>query len=566
MSAQDRPVPDTMERRERALLLALLAATLGGRLWIALADFRNLIAFDILNDDAFYYFKIAENLVHGRGFTFDGATPTNSFHPLQLLLVVTATVLGAGSRLAPLYITGALMSVLAVLSGWLIYRFLAQRGSVRAGLAALALWAVSPYFIAYSINGLETQLALAAAVALLHVYLRDFTAATPASTRQSALLGALCGVALLARSDLALLVVVLLADQLWRRRRFGMLDTARRAVPVLAAALALWLPWGLVSHATSGAWLPQSGAASSLIARNIGWFNLDDVLFTAPADNPFFDVDAPPLAWYGELLDKMLFLALHELPLLAPLRAHQAFSMWPHVVDFHPLRHPWPWLALLGIALGLWCWRPARADAGRPAPWGALLAIYLAVHAGAYLALAPVHWYFGRYNATPLLLATLWMLEWARCRLATAACGAHVLAAVALAAVLLTELHLDRYFLAVRNAPPRVAGFLDGWQHALPMLDTSRRIGAFQAGTISYFSGLDIVNLDGKVNRDAYAALKSQRLHEYIASADITYIADWDWMVEALCTRHVGAADFKLQEIYRRDHQWLVYRVSTAPL
>ena len=563
--AQDSAVPDRMERLDRMLLLGLLAVTLRGRLWVALTDFHNLIAFDILNDDAFYYFKIAENLVHGRGFTFDGVTPTNSFHPLYLLLVVISTMLGGESRLLPIYIAGVLMSLLAVLTGYLLYRFLAMRGSARAGLAALALWTVSPYFIAYSINGLETQLAMAAAVAVLHVYLRDLAVPTPPTVKQAAGFGALCGVAMLARSDLAVLIVVLLGDQLWRRRTQHVSQTLRSAVPVLTAALLVWLPWGLVSHASSGAWLPRSGAASALIARNIGWFNLDGVLFTSPADNPYFDVDAPPLAWSGELLDKMLFLALHEMPLLAPLRAHQPFSMWPHVADFHPLRTPWPWLLLVTGWLCLWRWWRPRIAPAPQAAWGPLLGIYLVLFALSYVWLAPAHWYFGRYNCVPVLLMTLWMLEWAQRQLALASRGARVLATLLLCAVLLIELHLDRYYLAVRSAPPRLAGFLDGWQHALPHLDPTAKIGAFQAGTISYFSGLDIVNLDGKVNRDAYRALKDQRLHEYIAAAGIVYIADWDWMVEALCGRYVGAAHFKLEEIYRHDQQWLVYRVHAGP-
>src|ERR1700759_3733432 len=38
-------------------------------------------------DDFYYYLKIAQNLAHGRGSTFNGIVSTNGYHPLYLLLI-----------------------------------------------------------------------------------------------------------------------------------------------------------------------------------------------------------------------------------------------------------------------------------------------------------------------------------------------------------------------------------------------------------------------------------------------------------------------------------------------
>ena len=57
-------------------------------------------------------------------------------------------------------------------------------------------------------------------------------------------------------------------------------------------------------------------------------------------------------------------------------------------------------------------------------------------------------------------------------------------------------------------------------------LPISTRIGAWNAGIVSYFSGATIVNLDGLVNDDAAAYIKNNRLFDYILSSHIQYILD----------------------------------------
>ena len=39
-------------------------------------------------DDAYYYFRIAQNIALGRGSTWDGIHSTNGYHPLWLLMLI----------------------------------------------------------------------------------------------------------------------------------------------------------------------------------------------------------------------------------------------------------------------------------------------------------------------------------------------------------------------------------------------------------------------------------------------------------------------------------------------
>ena len=59
-------------------LVALVAIAQAMMVWGLPA--RGLLS--LVEDDAFYYFKIARNAAHGHWFTFDTINKTNGFHPL----------------------------------------------------------------------------------------------------------------------------------------------------------------------------------------------------------------------------------------------------------------------------------------------------------------------------------------------------------------------------------------------------------------------------------------------------------------------------------------------------
>ena len=55
-------------------------------------------------DDAFYYFKVAQNIVEGKGSTFDGINLTNGYHPLWLIVCLPVFVLARWDLVLPLRI------------------------------------------------------------------------------------------------------------------------------------------------------------------------------------------------------------------------------------------------------------------------------------------------------------------------------------------------------------------------------------------------------------------------------------------------------------------------------
>jgi hypothetical protein len=65
-------------------------------------------------------------------------------------------------------------------------------------------------------------------------------------------------------------------------------------------------------------------------------------------------------------------------------------------------------------------------------------------------------------------------------------------------------------------------------------------IGSFQSGILGYYSNRKVVNLDGVVNQEALIAMKENRLGEYLAREEITYIMDWPYLLNTLFFRHIG--------------------------
>ena len=55
------------------------------------------------------------------------------------------------------------------------------------------------------------------------------------------------------------------------------------------------------------------------------------------------------------------------------------------------------------------------------------------------------------------------------------------------------------------------------------------QVGIFQSGTVGFLFPYTVVNLDGKVNPDAFHAYAEGRLPEYVDSMNFEYIVDWQY-------------------------------------
>ena len=145
-----------MKKNKLLIFFLILVLNLIPHLYISLLKPDTLLNW-YTSDDAFYYFKTAQNISEGVGITFDGIAPTNGFHPLWMLICVTIFALARINLFLPLRVLIILQGLLNALSGYLLYRIIADGLSEEVGWLAAAFWMFFPPIHAITTKmGLET--------------------------------------------------------------------------------------------------------------------------------------------------------------------------------------------------------------------------------------------------------------------------------------------------------------------------------------------------------------------------------------------------------------------------
>ena len=102
----------TLKKSDWIILSILAIIVLSLHIYAALSPAESLISW-YTTDDAYYYFKVAQNVVAGHGFTFDQINLTNGFHPLWMFICIAVFGVFRQDLITPLR---ALIIVMAVLN------------------------------------------------------------------------------------------------------------------------------------------------------------------------------------------------------------------------------------------------------------------------------------------------------------------------------------------------------------------------------------------------------------------------------------------------------------------
>ena len=143
-----------MKKKNLLIFIIFLIINLIPHVYIALRPDETLLNW-YLTDDAFYYFKVAQNITEGHGITFDGIAPTNGFHPLWMLVCIPVFALSRFDLYLPLRVLIIVQAVLNAASGYFLYRLFADNLSKKAGWVLAFLWMFLPV-----IHGITTKLGL----------------------------------------------------------------------------------------------------------------------------------------------------------------------------------------------------------------------------------------------------------------------------------------------------------------------------------------------------------------------------------------------------------------------
>jgi len=165
-------------------------------------------------DDTGYFYKIAQNVVAGKGLTFDGVNETNGFQPLWLYLLLP---LAWAMREAPvdLYLRAALIYQLSLvaIAGILFFLAMSLYSRRSVALASTVLFYLFGIFFA---NGMETGALVLCLSALLYFSLRCRPFFSECKIKPAFVFGLLLGLTMLARLDMVFLLIIIYTFLLWK--------------------------------------------------------------------------------------------------------------------------------------------------------------------------------------------------------------------------------------------------------------------------------------------------------------------------------------------------------------
>ena len=119
----------------------------------------------LFHDDSFYYFKIAENFVETREFTFDTINTTNGFHILWLIVLILFGFIFKFFTNSYLDISQIAFLIQIILINLSIRNF--NRSYSKSFLDKMIVFVVHLMFIPFFLNGMETALV----IYLLNIYI-----------------------------------------------------------------------------------------------------------------------------------------------------------------------------------------------------------------------------------------------------------------------------------------------------------------------------------------------------------------------------------------------------------
>ena len=454
-----------------------------------------------LYEDYFYYLKVAEHIIAGDGVTFDGQARTNGFHPAWMIAITLIRALS--SHTAAIHFGLTLAGVLHVAQAALLYAVIAALSRRRIAYFAAVFYLLNYRIMATNLCGLETPLAGAALLGTILFLVHHRRGL--GTVRDALALGALLGLTVWTRFDLGLFVLfvgvwtllsgALRTDVPRRERMKTTLVTSAVTAATCAATLIPWFAWSLNQ---SGVLLPNSRAALSVVHTK------EFTSFTELVHDKIFSA----AWWFGDTAN--------------------ALGLWPKAAPeglFTNLSASLVVLAVLVLGLGLWKLLRKEKETF-------LLLSILFIYAIAHV----VYYVFTLRAEFRYLLPFACVMTIVGAVLAgrlidrTSSSKVHRLVFAVAAVLLINGLSSGMSAWKKQHGATRThaahEGLLDAARWLEKNVPEETTVGAWNAGVLSYFSGRQVVNLDGVINDEAIPYNRARAIDRYIAKRGIRVLAD----------------------------------------
>ncbi len=447
----------------------------------------------VVPDDAFYYIQLAKHHIHEGGWHFDGQASTTGFHLLYAYFLVFIYTLSPTLSWSALYlIIGFSATTCIALAAY----FSMQSTRLLFGLQS-SLWSIIP-FVTISVLIQSNMMMESWLVIFFSAFgLYRFLSYQKCTEKEQFILILIGLLGSLSRSDFGLFpgllfIMCLLSFKSWQYQEI------KRSFSLLCGAvLGLCVLW-LHTYHTSGH------------------------ITQASAETKFY--------W-------------------SSLRGHDIHIPWqflksiviPHEGDLNPSRRFYT-LLLLTVLMGLF-WGRQNIKKNHHA-YVTILAACITIigytFVYRYNCAALQIWYAANY-ITPLCIVFAGFGS-LLCRIPLI----KNISAIVTMIVLTTYLQIAFKALLVRPWLHQAGMMYAGLSLKEMKVDT--KFAAWNAGIISYFSELPIVNLDGLVNDEVLSYIQQNRLLAYIQKKHIDYLVDYEYMLKnTIHNTRGGYTDGKLE-------------------
>jgi hypothetical protein len=534
----------------RRITFAVWSLLIIGFLWRLLA-----IAFtsqtSVINmplpDDAFYYFSLARNIASGKGIVIAGSDiPTTGFQPLWgFILTALYLIFGSLSSSQLIVLAQFIGAVAGIISGWLLYRLtLRVSGNSSTALLVLGTFCLSPQVIRHNLNGMETSLTILAVIVVIILFVTFWDRST--TPGQAFLSGLSCGLAILTRMDVSLLIAIALVlyavrgfnKKIWR----SWVEAIRSLLIFGAGCLLPLVPWLWLGVSLGKGLIPESGGSIRVLGLVINHLKplspLESILSAPLVYIPF----------YAQNAIDFTFAWIRQVPVLLPVSIPLYTLFGIGLVSKMMCV-----IAALVIVLVIYA---AYRDSNYVLLGMSGLWLFTATGmALAYSIFITGQWFYHRYSAWMAIVANMLIIMAGiryvipkRHELKTVIAGGLVIAA-AFGALVWGGSY--RWLIAGKSAVPD-----DGWyrasQYVSEELPSQAKVGVFSAGLIGYYAPQPVIPLDGKVSREARTAILTRSMFDYLCRQNIAYIVDWPKQVRNLLIfRTKNWDDENLSEIHR---------------
>ena len=472
-------------------------------------DRRGRLLEQFPTEDGYFMLTMARNIALGRGMSVAGGEmPTNGTQPLATLLWSLPFRAVGGDRLLGVALVLAMEVVISLLVAWAIHRLASRVLTERpwaegAAWLAAAAWFASPVSLPHSMNCLETGLYTLLAVSVVHLFMDAEIIERPLSIPRALGAGVLLGLAFWARNDAVFLILAVCLTYIaggWPLERGGMKARLGRTLLFGCTSVLVALPWLLHNYLSFGHLIPVSGRAESLPAT------------------------------FGSNLVGVPTVLTELVTTIAPL---------PAEIERSPLAAGALTLLLLTLlGLGLRHFGSLKKIEARASMLVGLYTLGFILFYGLYFS-AP-H-FLGQYFQP---LAPFFAILWAALLMALSSrlAAQGRAPAAALGALLILSLVVGLNARATGRTAHHPHFQVIRWVEG--NVGEDEWVGAIQTGTLGFFHDRTL-NLDGKVNLEAYQAHVDGTIGSYIVASPIRYLADWVGMVDYLSHEEV-AREFEI--------------------